>query len=178
MDPVLETTVKNNLWRKMSHRLNKEGVSRLAAAFRKACSRWFVCGQTKPDDNVARSYNGDIVASFNIPDINADTKENREAKHPSNAEILAQVDSLEKRFKQQSIILEKHGLKRPKINIGMCMLKIQNNFRSTSITSMKLNKCKMLSFILPTVRSIELKITVSIINITSHVKLNAYKPLN
>ena len=63
-----------------------------------------------------------ILRVFNIG-INTD-KENGESKqsHPSNTEILAQIDQLEKRFKQQSIILEKHGLKRSKIKIGMYML--------------------------------------------------------
>ena len=76
MDPVRETKIKNNVWRKMSKGLNRKSISRLAAAFRQACLRVFVCGQTEADDKVTRCYNGDISASFNIG-INNDQENGR-----------------------------------------------------------------------------------------------------
>ena len=122
MDQVCETRVKNNVWKRTSKSINKDGISRLAAAFRQACSRLFVFGQTKKDDKMTRCYNGDISTSFNISDINTDQENGDSTRaHPSNAEILAQIDRLEKKFQPQSTVLEKHGLKRPKINTGTCM---------------------------------------------------------
>ncbi|KAH3888722.1 hypothetical protein DPMN_012762 [Dreissena polymorpha] len=120
MESINETKVKNNIWRRLSRGVGTKHVSALAARFQKLFSDLAACvrsarstfpnGDTKSPtkggvSNTNPFYRGPKIT---VPWTGA-VFEYPTSRFLTNAELKAQVNLLELRFRKQSEIQARHG---------------------------------------------------------------------
>lgn len=115
MSTEAEINVRNSLWRRVSKNVSLENVSSLAGVVRKAFARLVVCGKEDTTNTECEEEVYSNTPIYTGPKIQVPWK-GEEFKYPgdrflTNAEICAQLNILELRFRTQTQILEERKQK-------------------------------------------------------------------